>query len=199
MDLINVKERCPRCFSPDYCPKRHLCGHCKNKVFAYQQVGAAFDHEGPAATLVQKMKYSGQYYLAKGLGAYLAVQFYALQWPLPDIIVPVPISILRQFERGFNQSLLLAEELASYISRPVQQILKRQAGGYSQAGLTRELRQALDPDMFYLKKTAAIQDKVILLIDDVATTGSTLNRCAEALREQCPAAVYALAVCRAIK
>lgn len=162
-------------------------------------LGAVFDHLGPAATLIQQMKYGGLSYLAKGAAAYLAVQFFALKWPLPDLIVPVPVSTLRFFERGYNQSFELAVALSVYLDRPVHDVLKRKNGGYSQAGLNRQLRVELNQSMFSLKRQARVQDKVVLLVDDVITTGSTLNCCAEVLQEQCPQAIYALAVCRAVK
>lgn len=199
LELINPQERCSRCFSANFCARKQLCGACAKKSFDWLQLGAAFDHLGPAATLVQKMKYSRQPYLAKGAAAYLAIQFYALQWPLPDMIVPVPISIARHFERGYNQSLELAIALSTYLERPVQQVIKRQSGSFSQAGLTRKLRTELRESSFVLKKKARLQDKVILLIDDVMTTGSTLNCCAEVMLEQSPQAIYALTLCRAIQ
>lgn len=199
LTLIDPQERCPRCFSPDFLKTHRSCNTCSKKPPPLTHMAAAFDHMGPAATLVQKMKYCGQPYLAKGAAAYMALQFHSLQWPLPDVIVPTPISLLRLFERGYNQSQELASALSPLLNRPAENLLKRRNGGYSQAGLTRKLRTNLDPSAFSLKKNARLHDKIILLVDDVTTTGSTLYRCAETLQEQCPQAIYALTVCRAAK
>lgn len=161
----------------------------------FLRTAAAFDYEGPAATLVKHLKYAHQPYLAQGLGAYLFTQWHALAWPVPDALIPVPLSFSRWFERGYNQSALLAEELSQLLQVPVWHALQRIAGGYSQAALTREQRQNLGK-VFRWKKSHAIEDKVLLVIDDVMTSGATLHQCAVALSEGCPAALYALTVCR---
>lgn len=198
MDFIDVHKRCPRCFSPDACQKKKLCRQCsQSQDFPLTQMGAAFEHIGPAATLVQKMKYGGLPYLAKGAAAFLAMQFFSLGWPMPDCIVPVPISSLRFLQRGYNQSLEIALELSTYINRPVLNVLKRKNGGFSQAGLPYKERVALECSAFSLRKSAKLHDKIILLIDDVTTTGSTLQRCAGALQEHCPQAIYALTFTKA--
>lgn len=197
LEILDTHTRCPRCFSADYCKKRHLCGACQKTHFAFTQLASVFEHIGPAATLVQKMKYGGQSYLANGAAPFLAVQFVNLEWPIPDIIVPVPISPLRHFERGYNQSKELAVALSTYLQRPVVDALKREMGGFSQAGMTRKRRISLGEKTFMLRKAPKLYDKVILLIDDVTTTGSTLNCCAEALQQECPQAIYALTVSRA--
>lgn len=195
--MLEPSEHCPRCFAADYCKKRRLCGFCSKRTLATTRMAAAFDYVGPAATLIQQMKYGGQPYLAKAAAAFMAVQFYALEWPLPDAIVPVPVSFMRQLQRGFNQSLEMAENLSFYLKRPVRQALRRRSGGHSQAGLPRSLRLQLDSAKFVVKKNAELYDKIILLIDDVSTTSTTLHSCAEALQEQCPQAVYALTFCKA--
>jgi ComF family protein len=142
------------------------------------------------------MKYGNQRYLAEGMGAFLFAQFEQLGWPIPDMIVPVPISWLRRMDRGFNQSLLLAKELANYIDCPCEDILKRRSGDFSQAALSLEQRQGLVGDSFYLSDKANIKGKTILVIDDVLTSGSTLHRCAEALMEGVPNRLYGLTFCR---
>src|SRR5262245_34544757 len=115
-------------------------------------MAAVFDHIGPAATLVRKFKYSNQSYLAKGLAGFMALQFIRLNWPMPDLIVPVPISTAHWFDRGFNQSYLLARSLSDLLSCPVADILKRRSGDYSQAGLKRSDRLKLEKESFLLKK-----------------------------------------------
>lgn len=199
LELIDPKERCPRCFSPDFFPEKLLCSECIRSKPICDAIAAAFDYVGPAATLIQKLKYGDQSYLAKGCGGYLAAQFLRLGWPIPDVIVPVPISLAHWMERGFNQSLLLAQTLSGILNVPVQEALKRKSGDYSQAGLSRSQRVKLDGATVHLKKAQQLQDKCVLLIDDVMTTGSTMRKCAEAMLEECPAHIYGLAVCRAIK
>lgn len=198
LQLIDPAERCAFCFSAQYSPEKHLCEECARTPPLLNRMAAAFDYIGPSACLVKKLKYSQQAYLAKGLGAYLAAQFLQLEWPMPDVIIPVPIVLPHRIERGFNQSALLAYGLSDMIQSPVQEALVRKSGDYSQAGLSRKQRMQLDGALFCLKKKQNLQDKCILLIDDVITTGSTLRKCAEILLEECPASIYGLAVCRTL-
>lgn len=163
-----------------------------------KKCAAAFDYQGPAATLVLKMKYANQPYLAKGAGGFLAVQAMRLEWPLPDLIIPVPLTLVHQISRGYNQSLLLAESLGAILQRPVRQVLRRKLLDYSQAGMTKKQRMQLDGGTFSLKKNLDIKDKVIWIVDDVMTTGRTMNCCAEALYAGYPREVYGLLLCRAI-
>ena len=198
LELIDPIDRCPYCFSSSYCPEQRLCPECYRRPPLLDKIGATFDYVGPASTLIRQLKYGGQSYLSQGAGAYLAAQFLQLEWPMPDYIIPVPISFMHWLDRGFNQSLLLADVVAEVIHKPVQDILYRRSGDYSQAGLSRWQRQELDGRSIQLKSTLDLRDKTLLLIDDVMTTGTTLRRCAEALMEGAPARIYGLVLCRAL-
>lgn len=198
LELINPAERCPTCFEVRQ-PYEHVhCSACQESSTALYQIGAAFDYLGPAATLVKKLKYANQPHLARGLAAFLTAQFDQLNWPLPDALVPVPLSFAHWFDRGYNQSTLIANEMAHYLDIPVWHPLKRRSGDFSQAGLTLTQRQLMDGLSFQLKKNHSLQGKTVLLIDDVLTSGTTLNKCAECLVEGSPACIYALTVCKAI-
>lgn len=196
---INPQERCPYCFSADFQPLvEKCCEACRHDPPMLHRVGAVFDYEGPPATLIKQLKYGNQSDLAKGAGAYLAAQFISLQWPFPDYIVPMPMSMLRRIERGYNQSLLLAQVLGDLLNRPVCDILSRKAGDFSQAGLNHRQRKALSSEKFSLKTNEIPCDATLLLIDDVMTTGSSLRCCAEALLELLPKQIYGLTLCRTI-
>ena len=126
----------------------------------------------------------------------MAVQFLSLDWPIPDFVIPMPMSRLRKIERGYNQSELLAESLAQLIHRPICKGLKRKSGDFSQAGLDHSQRLNLKNDSFFVKNGEQLYDKIVLLVDDVMTTGSSLNCCAEALIPAFPQEIYALTFCR---
>lgn len=198
LELIDPVERCPYCFASDYCPERRVCGLCVKRLPMLHGIAAAFDYIGPAATLIRKMKYTNQPYLAEGCGAYLAAQLLRLEWPLPDVIVPVPIATTHWLERGYNQSVLLAQSISRLIQKPVAEVLVRRSGDYSQAGLSRHQRTKLGGSKFQLKPGYSLQDKTVLLVDDVMTTGSTIRKCAEAMMREYPGSIYGLAVCRAL-
>lgn len=196
LELIDPMERCPQCFHDNYDSEEHYCGSCAYYPSPIYRAGAVFDYGGPAATLVRKLKYEGRLDLARGAGAFLAAQLIRLDWPLPDLIVPVPISTFRWIERGYNQSDLLAQSLSKIIMRPVVQVLKRPSGGYRQASLQMEQRQQLALDSFVLLENNKLCNKTILLVDDVMTSGSTLRCCGEALCKGNPLRIYSMAFCR---
>lgn len=195
LQQLEGEERCQSCFNLRSQTSTH-CPYCQKRPSLYYRSAAVFPFVGPAASMVKKMKYSGRPYLAKGMGAFMAAQFVQLEWPIPDAIIPVPISFSHWLSRGYNQSALLAQELANILQVPVWPILKRSGLGISQAGLTLEQRQQLEDRQFSLKNSFPIQDKVLLVIDDVTTSGSTLQKCAETLYERCPTSLYALTFCK---
>ena len=198
LELISPERRCPLCFNPLSDHESLLCTFCSNDSTHYTAVGAAFDYEGPAASLVRRLKYSNQPYLAQGMAAFLVAQFDRLNWPLPDALVPVPLSFVHWLERGYNQSALLAEEMWALLQCPVWPILKRQSGDFSQAALNLEQRKALEGGRFKVDSSKSLQGKTLLLIDDVMTSGLTLQRCAEVIKGEEPKALYALTFCRTI-
>jgi ComF family protein len=199
LELIHPETRCPTCFNVLSEDSLHLCSECLQYPSSYFRMAAAFDYEGPAASLVRRLKYGNQPYLAQGMAAFLVAQFYHLQWPVPDALVPVPLSFAHWLGRGYNQSALLAEEMGRLLQRPVWPALKRRSGDFSQAALNLEQRKALDGQRFKRKSTYSLQDKVLLVIDDVMTSGLTLQRCAETLEAGNPSALYALTFCRSLK
>lgn len=195
LELLEPAERCVRCFNLKADAEAH-CKHCAKHPTLFYRTGAAFNYIGPPATIVKKMKYGCQPHLAKGAGAFLIAQFERMDWSLPDAIMPVPITFFHWLERGFNQSVLLANELAAALQIPVWNALQRTGASVSQAGLTLEQRKLLEKKQFKLKGNYPIEDKNILLLDDVMTSGTTLQRCAEVIYEKCPQSLYAFTFCK---
>lgn len=199
LDFIDPIGRCSFCFSSHLSDGKKICLSCMSYPSVFQGVAAIFDYAGPAGSLVRTLKYGGRSYLSTGMGAYLAAQFIRLDWPIPDYVIPVPLTLTRLWQRGYNQSMLLSEELGRILGRPVRQALKRKLGGFSQAGLTKAQRLQLDEGQFCLLPGQQLQDKCILLIDDVMTTGTTLKRCAHALLPEGPSHIYAMAFCKTME
>ncbi|MDP1836824.1 MAG: phosphoribosyltransferase family protein [Chlamydiales bacterium] len=194
LHLLSPQDRCAKCFQEG---TSSICIDCKKIPPLWHRAAAAFDYIGPAGTLVKRLKYGGLPHLAKGAAAFLVAQIIRLEWPLPDVVVPVPMPHMRQFIRGYNQSLLIADEVARMLDRPMHNVLKRHSGSFAQAGLNLKQRQLLSQSQFVLKAKRHIEDRTVLLIDDVFTTGATIRCCAAALLEGYPKDVYALTVCRA--
>lgn len=100
-----------------------------------------------------------------------------------DLIVPVPLHPRRYAERGFNQAERIANQLGRFLVIPVFSLLTRSRSTAQQARLSRDERKKNVVNAFRCKKPEQVKGKIILLVDDVFTTGSTLQECAQALRE----------------
>ena len=197
LELLSLVDRCPICFGEDFDKSQEICYTCFLHPPVLKRCAAVFDYTGPAASLIKQMKYGNQPYLARGIGAYLAVQWLKLNWPLPDLIVPVPLTLTHRLSRGYNQSLLIAQSMNLILGSKVKSIIRRSLFDTSQAGLNKRERLHLNAESFSLKGKADVRDQVILIVDDVITTGKTLHSCAEALNEGFPKSIYGLAFCKA--
>jgi ComF family protein len=112
------------------------------------------------------------------------------------VIVPVPLHRRRLKERGYNQALLLAERLGEAVGVPIaHDLLYRNRHTMSQARLNAQERRRNVEDAFSCADRS-VQDKRVLLVDDVCTTGATLEACSVALKERGALSVWALTVAR---
>lgn len=157
---------------------------------------AAGEHEGALRAIVHAFKYEERRSLASPLGRLMRE---AGRDVLADAacVVPVPLHAWRRFRRGFNQALLLAREL----ERPVLPALWRIRRTASQTGLDRSARErnvrsafGLSPLVSSHARTSLLAGQVVVLVDDVRTTGATLDACALVLRAAGAREVRALTV-----
>lgn len=172
------------------------CGECLKKTPLFKAARSALACEGAVLDAVHRFKYAGEVNLARPLG-----NFASLASPgfVPHVIVPVPLHPRRLKERGFNQSLLLAREVSRSISAPVDYSgLRRTRHTEQQASLTAVQRRENVAGAFSVKEPGAFKDRLVLLVDDVYTTGATIRECASALRKD-GAEVVALTLARAVK
>lgn len=150
---------------------------------------------GVTRRALHALKYDGERRLAKPLGAAVA-----RRWRRAgaggDVLVPVPASPDRVRERGYDQAALIATEAARGLSLPVLHALERTRATIAQFDLDRAGRAANLGGAFRAVHRAPIRGRWIVLVDDVATTGSTLAACATALLDGGAAAVSAITVAR---
>lgn len=171
--------RCPVCALPN--PTSDTCGRCLKRLPAFDHVACALSYEYPANALVVGLKYRGGLSFARPLAAQLAD---ALDTePYPDIVIPMPLSPGRLAERGFNQATELARLAAAEFGLESSQgLVRRIRESAPQASLpwkerARNVRNAFHCD-------ADLSGKSIAVVDDVLTTGATLNELALALKRQ---------------
>jgi ComF family protein len=172
-------NRCRRCWLP--LREDGDCRSCRAYLPAFTSLRSAFRNEAEVKQLVYGLKYRGESVLAPSMGRLMAERF-APELTDIDLIVPVPLAPGRQRSRGFNQAERLANAVASVIDRPVVPALKRLRPTASQArSADAAARRRNVEGAFGVRDAAAVQGKRILLIDDVATTGATLDACARPL------------------
>ena len=113
-----------------------------------------------------------------------------------DVIVPVPLTSARRRRRGFNQAALLAKGLGRERGLPVIEALTRTRFGVAQVGLSAAERRRNVAGAFAFRRDAGVEGLRLLVIDDVATTGATLDACARALLQGGAKDVYGLTIAR---
>jgi len=170
-----------------------VCAWCWREAIA-----AAGHYDGALRRIIHAFKYEGRRSLARPLGAMLKAGA-AESLQAADCAVPVPLYPWRRLRRGFNQAADLAREL----DLPVVHALWRTRATAPQTGLTALARRRnvagafrLSPLLSRRARAARIANRVVVLVDDVMTTGATLDAGAEALKVSGAARVYALVVAR---
>ena len=180
--------------------ENHPCEDCLRKPPYFQAAYAPYRYEGPILEAVLNLKYGGKTFVADTMGPYLA-DFAEMRFisEKPHVIMPVPLHPKRLRERGFNQSLLLAKPVAVKLNGKLDFLsLIRAKKTIPQTTLSRNERRKNVQDAFVLKNPSGVRRKNILLVDDVFTTGNTLNECAKVLVRGGAKAVFCVTLARAV-
>jgi len=198
-------KTCGRPF-PDAGGDDHTCGVCLERPprFAAARAWACYPREElaehPLRQVVQKFKYGRKVSLGKPLGRLLArgAAEFITQWPI-DVIMPVPLHPKRLRWRGFNQSLLLARQISRTYGTPTEPfMLRRVKETPPQTQLTEDERRKNMRGAFALHGEKSLKDKTVLLVDDIYTSGATVNECSQTLRRGGAKEVYVLTLARAV-
>jgi ComF family protein len=159
-------------------------------------VQAAVTFEGAIRRAIHELKYRGRTELASPLAELMVTAWGSGLFPV-DCVMPVPLHPRRIQERGYNQATLIAELFAQQTHLPIlADALVRTRMTESQTSLGAFARRK-NVDGAFTARSSMVRGRSILLVDDVCTTGSTLQACADALREGGASQVYALTVARA--
>ncbi|MHB1296007.1 MAG: double zinc ribbon domain-containing protein [Anaerolineae bacterium] len=186
---------CPHCGAPRMAAGR--CRACRQGPSSLDGMRSVAWHRPPLSEAVHALKYEGMRVLADSLAALMAACWQDQALPV-DVLIPLPLHPARERRRGYNQSALLARALGRTLHLPVEERwVVRARDTRAQVGLSRTARRENVAGAFAAQGNAAAGRRV-LLIDDVMTTGATLEACAEALRQAGAVEVWALTLTRAV-
>lgn len=186
-------ERCPQCALPS--PGGLLCGACLKKPPQFERCEAVYRYAFPLDVLVQHCKYAGAPELAEPFAEALAQRLAGRT--LPDLIVPMPLHPARLRERGFNQALEIARRLGERLNLPCRHACRRVRETSPQAGLDLKARKRNLRGAFVCDED--LTGKRVALLDDVMTSGSSLNELAIAARRAGAVEVSAWVVARTLE
>lgn len=193
-DLPTIQDPCPRCAMP---APFDLCGNCIWRPPRFDRATAPFAYHYPIADLIREMKYQRRLPITQLLARALAQAVVESGASLPECIVPVPLHRTRLHRRGFNQSLEIARGVAQALNIPLNyRLIKKVRATQPQSELTTAERQTNIKGAFTL--TQPLHYRTIAIVDDVITTGATLNELTGLLKKEGVVAVQAWAAARTV-
>jgi ComF family protein len=171
------------------------CSPCRLGLTAFDAAFTYGEYDGTLRKLIHLFKYHGLTPLAPELGKMMSRA-------MPrdteiDLLVPMPLHWKRHWQRGFNQSRLLAKAIGKRTGIPVKSVLRRAKATPPQAGLTRAERRVNVAGAFEVRDPKPVAGRHVLIIDDVMTTGATASACAAALKRAGARRVSVLTLARA--
>ena len=191
-----IPPLCPQCGRPQ--PRSSLCPSCASWQATIDGIRAPFRFEGLVRSAIHQLKYRNLGALSETLAGFLGD--YLSASPMPTaVLVPVPIHDQRLRERGYNQSSLLAQELAKLTGLPiVADCLIRQRPALPQARTGTVAERRSNVAGAFTCRDQRLVNEPVLLIDDVATSGATLDACSAALKDAGASLVWGLTLAREI-
>lgn len=175
-----VRCRCGQPLAAGAC-----CGRCRRGLSPVSSGFSLGPYDGPLRVAVHELKYRGRRRVASRLAEAMAGEAGVHRVCAGGIVlVPVPLHPRRKRERGFNQAELLAAELGRRLGAPVAaSALVRRACTQAQTGLSAAERRKNVAGAFAVRRRTQVAGRVVVLVDDVVTTGATARACATALRQ----------------
>lgn len=183
------QSRCSRCGLPTVIATLE-CGTCLRTPPLWQRLYCVGDYQAPLSSYVHKLKYQGQFWQASKLAQLLAVQ---IEQPA-ELITCVPLHWRRHWLRGFNQSEMLAISLADKLERPYQSLFRRVRATSPQLGKNRRQRLANLRNAYIMNRS--LTAKHVAIVDDVLTTGSTVQQLCKLLLDAGVKTIDIYTICR---
>jgi len=190
------------CFFCPKCGKKReeaseLCFDCSTKPHYFESGRAMYVYEGAIKKSLFGLKFFHETWVGKTFGQLLAQYYLELELFEVDLVLPIPLHILRRIKRGYNQAEIVGQSFSLYAKLIYESnALLRHKWTKPQKDLTEIERKSNLENAFSLKKSKVdlIKGKRILLIDDIYTTGTTIDSCAKLLYENGANKVYFLTI-----
>ncbi len=182
---LNPTSCCQICAQPfeGDITESFTCPNCSLQQMYFQKTVSALRNHSGCRRLIIDFKYHAKSYLRFPLAQWLLETIRKSSLKPFDYLVPVPLHPLKLRIRGYNQAELLAQELTKPLQTPMIPLLRRRRSTQTQTCLDRQSRIENLRNCFELVQNTNVMRKSILIIDDILTTGSTVNDCARALIE----------------
>ena len=180
-----VAHACTRCALPLPTSSSTACGACSNRDLYFDQAFTPFLFAQFVREAVYQFKFHNKLNYGKLLAELFLRHLQKQNLTLPDILIPVPLHRRRLRKRGFNQALELARGLGKQINRPVSyKDIQRVRETHVQMELSAKNRYVNVKDAFKLRESkSSFKDQHVVIVDDVMTTGNTVNEVAKCLRK----------------
>jgi len=181
-DLARSAQACIRCgLTLNTEDHEVICGQCLKHPPSYDQVFASFIWQAPLSHLVSEFKFNARFDYGKLLSSLLIEDLTKRVITYPEVIIPVPLHVSRLKERGFNQSIILANMLAKRFDLPMDlSACRRIKNSPRQSSLLEKQRRKNVQDAFIVKEALSYQH--VAIVDDVMTTGNTVNEMSRMLK-----------------
>lgn len=190
-----IKEpRCKKCGKPIRQEEKEFCYDCEREELCFEQGRSLWLHKMPVSSSIYAFKYKNRRIYGEIYGREMAKTFRKIiyLWKV-DVIVPVPLHKKKQKKRGYNQSEILAKEIGFYVNIPVDTTLvKRKINTVPQKEFSRKERKKNLKNAFEVTKK--IKGKRVLIIDDIYTTGSTIDAISVLLKKAGAEKTYFLTI-----
>ena len=175
-----------------------LCGDCGRDEPDIDRVWSLFSYNDAFKKIIHRVKFGGKPALLRVFEPGLRDFLQKTDWPELDIIVPVPMDRLKLWKRGFNQSYLLSLMVGDTLQiRVNRRLLMKKITAVPQSSLPKDQRLSNVSGSFTVTRPEWARNRNILLVDDIHTTGATLNECAKILKQAGALSVRAFALAKA--